>query len=100
MDFLSMMMLMRDHLVMAENPGDASSMNPRQGGYCFHDLLVTRTPAQIPGDSFSDLFLGGIGVLVKEGLCNENHPRGAKSTLNPSILDKSLLDGMKFPIFL
>ncbi len=64
----------------------------------FHNLSVPRAPAKIPPDMLADLFLGGPGIFVQQGLPHDHHTGGAKSALNCAMLQERFLNGMELAI--
>src|SRR5271165_6271169 len=55
------------------------------------DVLVTRTTAQVAGDSPTNLFLRGVGVLLKQCVRRHQHTGRAEAALQTVLFFKSLL---------
>ena len=60
-----------------------------------NNLYIAGAAAEIARDRGPDLLLCGLRLLIQEGLSNHEHARDAKATLDCSILDERLLQGVK-----
>ena len=61
----------------------------------FDDLVVPGTPAQVPGNSRSQLRLRGLGVLVQERLGRHYESGCAETALQGAVFHERPLDGVQ-----
>src|SRR5271156_5363455 len=62
------------------------------------DVLVSRTAAQVAGDSPTNLFLRGIWILRQQCVGGHQHARGTESALQTVLFLESLLQGMQLAV--
>src|SRR5260370_6695169 len=65
----------------------------------FENLQVARAPAQVSGDRLANLIEAGVRVLIQRGVRRYQNCRRAIAALGRSEIGKSILQGMKLPIF-
>jgi len=62
------------------------------------DFLVASAATQVASEPISDCLNIGIWVLVQESVCVHDEAGGAKTALDSTMLNESLLNGMEFAI--
>ena len=77
----------------AGRPGSPGTRPELVGGpqHRLDDVLVAGAAAQVAGQRPADVLLGGVGVLVEQGLGGHHHARGAEPALQAVLLPEALL---------
>src|SRR5487761_315418 len=62
------------------------------------DVLIARTPADLPGDRLADLGFRRVRVAVEQPPRGHHHARRAETALEAVALDEPLLDGVELAV--
>src|ERR1700758_2955927 len=74
--------------------GTGSALPPQLGGrpqHRLHDVLVAGAAAEVAGQRPADVLLGGVRVLVQQGLGRHHHAGRAEPALQAVLLAEALL---------